>query len=82
MLYGSCATFCRRPLQCWGGGGLRAIATSILQFLCINLIVCSVHVVSCCFSLFNVEAWVFLMCRSKYCTLLVFASCCLQPLYC
>jgi hypothetical protein len=53
--------------QCLGKGGvLRAIA-AVVRFLCTNLIVCSMNVVSCWFSLFNVEAWVFLMCRSKYC---------------
>jgi hypothetical protein len=87
MLCGSCATFCRRALQCWeGGGGPRAIAAAVVQFLCteitycgvnnmwllviffkililenergnIYLIVCSMNVVSCCFSLFDVEAW-------------------------
>jgi hypothetical protein len=58
-----------------GGGGLLGIAAAVAWFLCTNLILCSMKVVSCCFTLFDAEAWVFLMCRFKYCPLLLFVSC-------
>jgi hypothetical protein len=57
------------------GWGVRVIAVAVVRFLCTNLIVCRVNMVSCCFPLFDVEAWVFLMCRSKYCPPVGIVSC-------